>query len=212
MLLEKRDRAFVLDSLVESFDSDPAVRSLMAVITNGAFASEATVLTEQLLRRVTLAGEVEDKARFMRLAPVAVLENTDPALRATFFHDVIDIMRRDQYKEVNLITPAVVKVQSAIPQEIRGDYMKALLSQADSGAYDGAPAARGALRTIPAEFARIGLEGLEDRALLSMDATSLKEFVANHPSLWDPARKEIFQDFVSMDHFHFVQKYWTQLK
>jgi hypothetical protein len=68
-------------------------------------------------------------------------------------------MEQDQYAEVNAITPAMTRVQGALPPQVRPSYIKALISQAKSGAWQGAPAVQSALSNLPTELTAAAFEG-----------------------------------------------------
>jgi hypothetical protein len=108
------------------------------------------ILLEQIVRQATLGGTAEARAKLMQLVPLNLFMQVNEGLRQTFFEDAVAIMERDQYIEVNLLTPAITKVQGALPPEIRHSYIKALISQAKSGAWQGS-ARRSGSALQPAE-------------------------------------------------------------
>ena len=208
-LLAPRDRAFVIDQLIADPDNEQSLRSLFVIATSEGDADAARVILEQLVRRVTLLGSIEAKAGLLRNVPLDMLQAVDSSIRTAFFQDIIDIMRRDQYAEVNKITPAVIRTQSAIPDFLHGAYLTALLSQAESGAWYGAPAARGALRDLTDELARVGIQQIKPHDLLHYryDENPIKTFLSERRDLWPQEHTAIFSGYVTMSYFDFVQKY-----
>jgi len=182
-LLSERDRAYVLDQLVQWFRKGAGAEALMNLIGKDSDANQSLILLEQIVRQATLAGTAEARAKLMQLVPLNLFMQVNEGLRQTFFEDAVAIMERDQYIEVNLLTPAITKVQGALPPEIRHSYIKALISQAKSGAWQGAPAARAALSTLPEELAAVAFELLDGRTLYwEWQNPWVKQFLKQHQS------------------------------
>lgn len=106
-LLSARDRAYVLDQLVQHFNEGAGAEALMNIIGKDSRANQSLLLLEQIVRQATLGGNAKARARLMELVPLNLLLQVDEGLRQTFFEDAIAIMERDQYVEVNAITPAM---------------------------------------------------------------------------------------------------------
>lgn len=212
-LLSNGDRAFVLDRLIDQFAKEVAANSLAAVLKSELLSSEfKMVVVERLLRRVTLIGDISAKAHLMSLVPSELIQSTDTDLKLAFFREIIGIMHRDQFSEVNRITPAAVEGHDAIPDELHREYMDALLSQAKSSAYQGAPAAQRALQHLPEPLARAGLATLDDQRLLYEHGDHLKDFVRRYRNFWQPDNAELLEDFANLSHHDFVEQHWSRLR
>ena len=212
-LLSEGDCAFVMDQLVHKFADEVAGSSLAAILKSDLLSIESkTVIVERLLRHATLIGDVAEKSRLMNLLPTDLIRSTDTGLRHAFFSEIIAIMQRDQFSEVNLVTPAVVKAHEAIPDELHRDYMDALLDQADSNAWDGAPAAQSALKSLPDAFARAGIDALNVQQLLYRHGDHFKDFVRQYRNLWKKEQTELLNDFVNLSHYDFVQRQWSKTR
>lgn len=210
-LLSDRDRAYVVDELINSFNDDRAASGLSAIIAGEYLSDEAaTAALERLMRWVTLVGSAGAKASFMKLAASRPLASINEALQVAFFRDVIDIMLRDQYSEVNLVTPAVVQIQEAIPQSLETAYVEALLEQAQSSAYEGAPAARRGLTNLPSRLASAGLKLLGSGTMLRWHNEHTRRFVREHEAQWPPEKAAILSDFADLEEAEFVGKYWKE--
>lgn len=207
-LIADRDRAYVLDELVQRFNEGPGAEALMRIIETDSDTNQSLVLLERIVREATLGGDARSRARLMELAPVRLLMQVDEGLRQTFFEDVVSTMERDQYVEVNIITPAVVRVQAALPPEVRKAYVKALISQAKSRARKGAPAARAALADLPDEL-RISAFQVLDGKTLYWDSQngSVKEFLNTHRHVWPENRRELYEDFLRLSPWDFGAKH-----
>jgi hypothetical protein len=208
-LLNEADRAFILDTLIERFEDSKALTSLMEVLESGHFEASAVLIIEQVLRKVTLLGDSKSKAHFMKSVPINILEQTDPGLRAALFVDVIHIMNRDQFSEVNLVTPAVARIQVCLPQELESAYLAALLSQAKSGAYQGAPAAGEALRKLAEDAALKALDMLDLTALINSDSKHIRSFLEQRRPIWPSDRQSIFEDYINLKSVEFFNKYYN---
>jgi hypothetical protein len=154
-LLAGADRAYVLDELMSRLQDEAATEALMSLATIEPDSDEALLLLERAVRQATLDGTCGMTANMLRFAPSDGLAKVDEGLREAFFQNVVDIMRGDQFEEVNLVTPAVVRVQEAIPPALRRAYVEALLEQAHSDAWKGGPAAKQAMRNLPTELLKL---------------------------------------------------------
>lgn len=211
-LLNEQDRAYVLDELVrKTVDGGKLIPIIAEIVEDPTFPRpDAILVTEQIVRAMTLYGEVSSKAEFLRTFPADVLGYVYEGLRLAFFEDIISIVKRDQFHEVNQIVPAFVEHVGAIPKQLHKDYVFALLSQANSGAYNGAPAAKRALESLPDGVAKAGILGL-DKKFLSWRAREedLKKFVDRFGHLGRPNQQKLFKDFVNMSQAEFLKKYLT---
>ncbi len=208
-LLSENDRAYVLDTLLKGSQEKGAMTALMSLLASDELEGNRLVSVEQVLRRVTLSGDAESKASFMTMVPLELLESVEPGLRKAFFLDVIGIMYQNQYEEVNAVTPAVIRVQSAIPADLSPSYLKALFSQANSRAWHGGPAAKRALKLLPDDLVRITFSLLDKDILWSYFGGLLREFVAQNKAFWPEDQRQMFEDFVQLERFEFGKKYFS---
>lgn len=207
-LLSRADRAFVLEYLVDNFDQRSAAEALMNVVGSDLASDESLILLEKVIRQATLKADSETLAMILELAPLDRMLQVDEGLREILFLDIISIMNHDQYEEVNRITPSVVRVQSALPKQVRASYVNALLKQADSGAWKGAPAARAALSTLPSELLDEAFSLVDEKMLWSnWQNKPLRTFLENCRSSWPVNRRFLFDDFFSLKMFDFADKY-----
>jgi hypothetical protein len=207
-LLSERDRAYVLDQLVQRFSKGAGAEALMNLIGKDSDANQSLILLEQIVRQATLGGTAEARAKLMQLVPLNLFMQVNEGLRQTFFEDAVAIMERDQYVEVNLLTPAITKVQGALPPEIRRSYIKALISQAKSSARHGAPAARAALSNLPQELVAAAFEVLDGTTLYWEGQNPwVKQFLSQHQSSWPETRATIYGDYLALNLLDFGAKH-----
>lgn len=159
---------------------------------------------------MTLYGDVGSKADLLRTFSDDILGSVYEGLRHAFFEDIISIVKRDQFVEVNKIVPALVEHVQAIPQELHREYVLALLHQGNSGAYTGAPAARRALESLPEAVAKAGIRGVDKEFLGWKNREEhVKKFVARFGHLGMPRQQKMFKDFVKLSQSEFLRKYLT---
>ena len=206
-LLNETDGAYVLDQLIESMEDMEAMSSLMAILRGGRLGDQALPILEQVIRKATFSTSAATVAAVMESAPSELLTQVDPGLRAAFFSVVLDAMNRDQFDEINKITPAVVKVHEAVPEELREPYVEALFDQAYSQGWHAAPAAQRALRALPRELAGIGLRALGVRKLLHDTDGHYRVFIENHRQFWPAEKERFFADFLSLSLLEFQNNY-----
>jgi hypothetical protein len=144
----------------------------------------------------------------MNLVPVLPFSRTEEEMRTTFFEDAFEIMRRDQYSEVNQITPAVIRVQEAIPPKLSRPYVEALMEQARSEAWQGAPAARHALRELPPSMTSELYDILDaERLLQDSHREFIKDFLLAHRESWPEGRSGLYSDFLALTPRAFAVKH-----
>lgn len=209
-LLNEQDRAYVLDGLLQKGASDPrAVTIIGDILQSKRFkVAEPVVIAEQLVRAVTLYGDVAVKAELLRAFPQAILAAAYEGLRLAFFEDLIGIVKRDQFIEVNKIVPPLVEQVGAIPEELHQDYVLVLLDQARSESYNGAPAARRALSTLPEPVARAGIKAMHVEFLVwNGRYDHVKEFVQDYQHLASSDQKTLLTDFLALSQRAFFKKH-----
>ncbi len=209
-LLNEQDRAYVLDGLLRKAATDiRPIAVLGDIFQSDLFPETQSVLiAEQLVRAVTLYGDVAVKAELLRTVPPSILAAVYQGLRTALFEDLIGIVKRDQFVEVNKIVPALVEQVDAIPEELHKDYVLALLGQARSDSYEGAPAARRALSTLPEAVAKAGIVAMDTEFLdWNSRYDHVKEFAKRYRHLGTVKQKSILRDLVKLPHRDFVKKH-----
>jgi hypothetical protein len=132
----------------------------------------------------------------------------DEGLRRTFFEDAIAIMNRDQYGDVNVLTPAATQVQGALPPDLQIPYMRALISQSKSGAWKGAPAAKAALSALPFELMDAAFRALDAKTLYWESGNeAVKLFLARYKTSWPASQQELFSDYLRLTPWDFGTKH-----
>lgn len=210
VLLNDQDRAFILDKLLRAAATHTKTIEVVARIVQSPACprEQAILLVEQLVRAITLSGDAPAKAELLRTIPPEILSDIYEGLRLALFDDLIAIVERDQFDEVNEIVPALVNHIAAIPPALYHLYVLALIDQARSQSFRGAPAARRALMTLSEAAARAGLEAL-DVEFLSWNSRHdhVKRFAEQYRHLVTGKRRRILDDFVRLTHKEFARKH-----
>jgi len=206
-LLDAQDRLSVLHAIIKSPQEKQATAYMFAALSSELPQEEIAAIVNEMVRRVTLSEDFDYKANFMAAVPVDVLRLASSSFLISFFRDAIDIMNRDQFKEVNKVTPAVIKIQEAVPEALMEEYVKALLSQAISSANTGGPAARKAALALPEKWAILGLQCMSEVELLWMSNDFYKDFLQKYVALWPDDKHDLFQDYLTLSNREMVKKY-----
>lgn len=209
-LFNPQDRAQILDGLLQAAMENPGAIAVVATIAqNTAFPREqALILVEQLMRAITLYGDAHAKAEFLRAIPDDTVRLVYEGLRLTFFEDLIGIVERDQFKEVNELVPVLVNHVDAIPEHLYRPYVVALMKQARSDSFQGAPAARRALQNLPDVVARAGVGALDTEFLAwNSRHDHIKRFAEQYRHLATGRQRKLLDDLVRLSHRDFVKKY-----
>jgi hypothetical protein len=207
-LLSETDRAFVLEKLIRHFGERPAAEAMMNVIGQDPAVDESLILLEKIIRQTTLKGTPEALALVLELVPLDRFVQVDAGLREVFFENIVAIMNRDQFEEVNLITPAVVRVQAALPPEVRSLYISALIRQAHSDAWKGAPAAQSALLSLPSDLVeQVFLLADGEMLYLNWRSEPLRNFLKKYRNSWPSDREALYSDFLALKMFDFADKH-----
>ncbi len=209
-LLNEHDRAHVVDELVRKTVEGAALIPIVAeIIQSPTFPrSEAILVTEQIVRALTLYGDVPSKSDFLRAFSDDILGAIYEGLRLAFFEDIINIVKRDQFAEVNKIVPPFVDHARAIPPELHREYVLALLGQAKSGSYAGAPAAKRALESLPEAIAQAGIRGMDEEFVVwNSREEYLKQFVSKFGHLGSVNQQQLFEDLLKLSYGDFMTKY-----
>jgi len=166
-LLSPNGQAFILDSLLEEAPKMPSAVAALCKAATPILLSEddQRVTTEQLVRAVTLFGSPWTKAAAFSNLSAEAFASVDSELRSTLFQEVIEIVSRNQYSEVNDFVPAIENHVAAVPAELYADFVAAILNHSWSDARRGAPAARRILAALPDEMAAAGLARIDKEFL-----------------------------------------------
>jgi hypothetical protein len=208
-LLDQQNRGYVVDSLLEAYDQNENMTALIAILSFPERDAELSfVIMEQLLRKITLSSNSYLKAKFMKMAPVDLVKSMDEGLRRIFFTEIIAIMNQDQFDDVNKITPAAPNLQGALPDELKSDYLRALLCQADSCARQGAPAARQAISNLPDEVAEPALAEFKFEEFMKDEAKkALRSLLERTRNIWPADKHDLFDAFISQPWSVFYSNY-----
>jgi hypothetical protein len=209
-LLSKDDRAFILDELIEKVtDNAQAVVALAAILSNSAFPKEEAVLiAEQMVRAATLSNSIDVKTELLQGMPEALFGSVYKGLRLAFFEEAIELINRDQFEEVNKIVPPLVLHVNYVPPELRKDYVLALLRQARSDSFKGAPAAERALQLLPDGVAKEGVEAIDaDFLSWNRQHDHVRRFVKKYSHLAGKRQKRMLEDFSNLSRREFAEKY-----
>lgn len=208
-LLDEQDRVYVLNELARQIIADGKWNSVLDEIMQSPTIprSESVRVAQQIIRAMTLYGDVPGKAAFLRTFPNEVLGSVDEGLRVAFFEDVVNIVKRDQFDEVNKIVPPLIEHVQAVPRELWKEYVLALLNQAKSAAYIGAPAAQRALESLPEPVAQAGIQKVDKQLLArNLREEHVKKFVARFKHLALPNQQKLFKDFLELSEGDFFRK------
>jgi hypothetical protein len=210
MLFNEQDRAWILDQLLASVpDNVHSISTLAAIVQNPAFAHhEALLILENMVRSVTLYGDSTSKAEMLRVNP-KILATAYEGLRLALFEDLITVVRRDQFDEVNEIVPVLVDHVDGIPIGLLKQYVLMLADQARSSSYKGAPAARRALLSLPAHIAKLGLDAMDSKFLAwNSRYDHIIQFVKQYKHLANANQLELFEDVLTLSQKDFLNKYF----
>ncbi|MCM0080835.1 HNH endonuclease [Geomonas sp. Red32] len=216
-LLSQADRAYVIDELLRqvsdeliSGEDNEITIPVLARIANSNVVpdQERCLIVESMTRNVSLFGDLDSKITLLRYVTQETLLAASPEVRSSLFEELINVVGRDQYDEVNALVPVLVDHALDIPSELRGDYIVALLDQADSDSWHGAPAAESALRHLPEEVVKDGIH-LVDQDFLYWKGRRqyVKDFVKRYEKLAHSEQKQLFRDLLVLSNVDFATKY-----
>lgn len=210
-LLSEADRAAVIDALIVACRNDAAaIGALAALLHSGALdATSAPLALERAVRTVTLAAAIDLKAALLRQFDSSMITTVDEPIRLALFDELIEIMARDQFDEVNVIVPLLVGHHEAVPADLQGKYVKGLIKQAGSHSYQGSAAARRALTRLPNDVARRALEEL-DAEFLVWHLEQATPFVTEYINSASPPNDAMLRDVLDLSRREFRQKYDTE--
>ena len=209
-LLNEQDRAHVLDELTQKAgDNSQAVLVLIRIIDSPVFPKEqAFLIAEQLVRAATLSSSIDVKAELLLRMPETLLGSVYEGLRLALFDEAIEIVKSNQFEEVNKIVPSLVQHLNDVPPALHEEYVLALLNQARSDSFRGAPAASGALTSLPEAFARAGVDALDAEFLRwNHQHDHVAGFIRRYKHLAKSKQREMFEDFVALSRKEFLDKH-----
>lgn len=209
-LLSDTDRAYVIDTLVKECSNTPAAVRALARITasEDMDRNESLVVTERLVREIVLFGTVESKAELLKEGNDKTLSVLDETIRIGLFEDLFSIIDRDQFQEVNILVPGLVKHEESIPPILYGRYVETLFDQAGSQSWNGAPTARRALKDLPKEIARAGIRKIDLKVVERNDKNEwFRTFVENHIRLAHKSQTSLLRDYLNLSYREFWRKY-----
>ncbi|RQQ11194.1 HNH endonuclease [Burkholderia stagnalis] len=209
-ILGAEDSAWILDSLVDrSKDSSRAIE-VLAQLAPGLPRDQKLLTVERTVRNVTLFGDIAQKAALLSEFDSELLQLPDKAVRMAFFNEVFDIIKRDQFVEVNDLVPVLVGTHSALPKSLWANYVMLLINQSVSMSYKGAPAARQALTRLPDEVAKAGLLNLKPEVVIQFGHDRwqvAKRFANRYGHLVGDQQGEFVNDVATMSSRAFFAKY-----
>ena len=208
------DRAHILDKLIQWVDQkETAIHILAELIRdNGLDDSEKQLVLDQAVRKVSLFGSFDIKLEFLKSFSDSVLSEAPEVLREGLFEELIDVITNDQYEEVNKLVPLIINHKTDIPKSLHIKYVKALLSQANSSSFKGAPAAWQALEYyLPDEMVLNYFENMDINELVQIGyRDSAQAFLKRRINLLQEPKKCIIQDFLAMNLTDFVAKHFPK--
>lgn len=114
----------------------------------------------------------------------------------------------NQFSEVNVIMPALAKVQDAIPATLHLKYIDMLIAQSNSSSFQGAPAARLALTSlsdaaVASLIDKLSIEWFKGQPI---DANKLlRNLFASHINQVPDDKRELVQSFIDNGYFEFLE-------
>ena len=208
-MLGNQEQAYIIDTLVDETEDDTNnLQAIYSIISHKQYdKNKGLIIFEQLLRKATILYDLGQIKTFLADVPMNLFLESDEGLRIPFFTDLIEILERNQFGEVNKITGSVVRVQEAIPDELKGRYVKALLGLTTSHAWDAAPTARRIINQIPDSVVKHVFPLIDDDYIFWNRDRGLKEFLQNYQRLWPDDQKQIFNDLVNLNMHEFFEKH-----
>ncbi len=209
-MLSSDDRAHVLDDLAKAApDNARAVEVLMQIATSPLVTpNESKVVIERTIRHVTMCGTTESKAAMLKRLPPDFLLDASEELREALFEEAIDTIKSDQFNEVNELVPALESHVLAVPSPLHLEFVLAILDQSRSESYEGAPAAKRILKSLPHELARTAIQTFDGAKLTSVASRhDMKAFVTAYKNLATADQVSMLDDFLQMSETAFCEKY-----
>lgn len=201
--------ALLLRLMALSEKNEEILPEINAILHAGQFPTD---IVERCVTNVVsdavFSNSVRRKAYVLQLGG-ALLNKAPNAALHSLFVDVLRIVQNDQYHEVNVLVPALVLADNAIPDELVWEYVETLLRHAQSGAREGAPAAQRRLAMLPLST----LELIRDQITPATLARTELRLGLSYLLSSTPAQKvfndkiELIHDFLSMNPRNFAEKH-----
>jgi hypothetical protein len=206
--LNEQEQAYIVDALVNESEDINVLAPIFSIISHKGYSKDkALVVLERILRKATMLFDFDQKNQFLRTVPIDLLASSDIGLRTPFFIDLIDILERVQFKEVNKITASIVRVQEAIPDGLTKRYVLALLSLAKSSAWEATPTAKSALLRLPDNIVTLSFDDFTNDYLFWNRDDYFRAFLRQYERIWPENRKKVYGDFLLLDEDVFFEKY-----
>jgi hypothetical protein len=208
-MLDPQSRMVIIDDLVGQAEKRVVTESLMGFSASELLGeNERQVIVDRTTRRVTMFGNAYAKASLLSRVRPEMFAAVPDDIRAAFFEDVIVAIQEDQFDVVNEIVPALASHVEAVPQECHARFVEALMKQSSSNSYQGAPAARRILQTLPEPLATAGVNTLNVQYLLWYGSRpETREFVDRNIGLAGPELQPLLQDYLKMSRLEFLKRY-----
>ncbi len=209
-LLGESDRAWLVDQLLDRGNAEPVVFDILAhIVASDVLPDDRKgIVVEAAVRRAALGGSLAAKAALLGAFSRELLDLAAAESREAFFEELIAVVNRDTFDEVNVVTEPLARRQEAIPAPLHQAYFRAILGQADSHSFRGAPAARAALHDLPDAIARAGLATVDVDDFASANRRErARAFIERYRRLWPADRQQLFDDALGLPWDEFVAKY-----
>lgn len=208
-LLDPAEAAWLLDQLLEQVAQNCVLAPALFSVLTAFDTHNQIVAVDSVLRKVTLGGDVAEKAAILDAFPSAMLKLGDEQLLAAFFAETLEIVRADQFDEVNVLVPPLVRHMDAVPDELHVEYVDAMLRQANSRSHHGAPAAESSLRSLPDPMASAWLASLDAKRIWAghFRGKAFQEAVRKYAPFATGNAKTFIDDYIALGILQFGQKY-----
>jgi hypothetical protein len=189
--------------------NDDVLPEIKAMLHAGEFpAAIIERCVTNVVSDAVFSNSVRRKAYVLQLGGALLNKAPEPALRSLFM-DVLRIVQNDQYTEVNVLVPALVLADEAVPDQLVWEYVETLLRHAQSGATNGAPAAQRGLAMLPPSMLKLIHDQITPATLVRAELRLGLQYL-----LGSPQAREIFHDkiglindFLSLGHKKFIEKH-----
>jgi hypothetical protein len=90
-------------------------------------AVQVSLTLERVVRDVALTSSPQLQATLLGAVRSHLLQGVDESIRLALFEDLIEVIHRDRFDEVNVVVPAIVRQHGSIPPALGAKYVQALL-------------------------------------------------------------------------------------
>lgn len=207
--LEPAERNFLLDSLgTSALTEERGLKAFEQLLSATNFsANQLRPYIAQLVKDALFRKSAVRKAQVIGLGAEA-LQTLDGDLLGAFFSDILDIVDNDQFSEVNVLVPAIVEVDIAIPERLYTRYVFVLINQSRSNAILGAPAAKKAVLELPDEVISVFLREIDLDSLNEFpQRRQLQRVLEAYKNDFPEENSELLNDFINLEEFEFDERY-----